>query len=184
MGEEAAFKELFVQITPVLDTFLIKLTKGEAETNELIQEVFIRIWLSRHLLTDIDHPRSWIYGIASHVSFAWIKNKMRRRALLNQVANLQNNTSFLQTVSQDKRLYLHDLKKLVSGAIDRLSPQRRKIYLLSREKGMTIPEIAAYLKLSSNTVKNTLVAALGEIRDRLKSEGYELPILILAWLVR
>lgn len=174
---------MFIQYTPQLNAFLTKLTNGEAETNELIQEIFIRIWLSRHLLDGIEQPSSWINGIAANVSFAWIKNRIRRRMLIDRVSGKQTQEPSIQAASPDKQIYLHDLQKLVARAVNHLSPQRRKIYQLSREQNMTIPEIADHLQISASTVKNTLVTALREIREYLNSAGYELLLFMVACMI-
>ncbi|MBO9573192.1 MAG: sigma-70 family RNA polymerase sigma factor, partial [Chitinophagaceae bacterium] len=141
------------------------------------QEIFLRIWLSRHLLNDVENPGSWINGIASHVSYSWLRSRIKQRTLVTGI------TDSRPADIHEPPVYIYDLQRLVANAIDRLSPQRKKVYTLSRDKGMTIPEIADDLKLSPSTVKNTLVAALSEIREQLKFAGYELPAIILAWLI-
>lgn len=102
---------------------------------------------------------------------------MRQRAHQQQVSS-----SPLQTATSDRHIFFRDLKRIIEDAVDKLSPQRRKIFLLSRENGLTVPEISQQLNLSVNTVKNTLISALVEIRRHLKNSGYEFPILLLSCL--
>jgi RNA polymerase sigma-70 factor (ECF subfamily) len=72
--------------------------------------------------------------------------------------------------------------KLIGEAVAQLPMQAKRIYLLSREKGMKIPEIAAELSLSPSTVKNSLVRSLQTIRNYLQQAGHLLPFLLL-WLL-
>ena len=103
--------------------------------------------------------------------------------LIDRVSGKQTQEPSIQAASPDKQIYLHDLQKLVARAVNHLSPQRRKIYQLSREQNMTIPEIADHLQISASTVKNTLVTALREIREYLNKAGYELLLFMVACMI-
>lgn len=177
LGDEKSFRQLFISYAPQLSDFFSRITHDTYETDDCIQEIFSRIWLSRHLLSPVENPRAYIYGIASHVSVSWIKKRMRQRTQQRQLSPGQ-----LQTVTSDRHIFFRDLKRMIEDAVNKLSPQRRKIYLLSRERGLTVPEISEQLNLSSNTVKNTLISALSEIRRHLKNSGYEFPVLFLSCL--
>jgi RNA polymerase sigma-70 factor (ECF subfamily) len=67
---------------------------------------------------------------------------------------------------------LMEIREALLHAVDELSPQRQKVYWLSREEQLTIPEIADKLRLSSSTVKHTLMAALNGIREYLEKAGF------------
>lgn len=77
---------------------------------------------------------------------------------------------------------INEIKKLVAQAVAQLSEQRKRIYLLSRNEGMTIPEIALALQISPNTVKNALVISLKQIREYLARHGYTLSVLAILFL--
>jgi RNA polymerase sigma-70 factor (ECF subfamily) len=69
---------------------------------------------------------------------------------------------------------LKEVRRLIIEAVGRLPAQRRRIYQMSRDEEMKIPEIAERLGISPNTVKNTLVVSLGFIRHYLAERGHEL----------
>ena len=69
---------------------------------------------------------------------------------------------------------LKEVHQLIIEAVGQLPAQRRRIYQMSRDEGMKIPEIAERLGISPNTVKNTLVMSLGFIRKYLAERGHEL----------
>ena len=174
-SDENAFEQLFHLYLPKLTPFALKLTGDREAAREMIQETFLRIWLSRDRLLDVKNPSAYIYTILSNQCFKFLKRKMPPQPLSEQPA----------TDDPHAAINLQELKKLVAQAVANLSEQRRKVFILSREKGMTIPEIASELGLSPNTVKNTLVSALQAIREYLQSQGYQLPtILILSFLIK
>jgi RNA polymerase sigma factor (sigma-70 family) len=78
-----------------------------------------------------------------------------------------------------EQLSLRETQRLISEAIAQLPPQRRRIFSMSRHQGMNIPEIAQALSLSPNSVKNTLVLALRDIRAHLERNGQLTPLMIL-----
>ena len=76
-------------------------------------------------------------------------------------------------------LQLNELQRHVQEVVKELPPQRRRIYQLSRDEGMSREEIATYLNISKSTVKNSIFTSLQLIREHLKRAGYLLALLIL-----
>jgi RNA polymerase sigma-70 factor (ECF subfamily) len=179
-GDEAAFNNLYRRYIPILVPFLRKFTRADVPADEIIQETFIRLWLGRDKLPEIEQPRSWIFKIASHVAFSWLKKDLRYQQV---VSNMHTATAAAgQHDAVNEHLHLLETRRLIQQAVNSLSGQRKKIYLLSREQGLTIPAIAEQLQLSPNTVKNALVRALADIRQHLQQAGYQLPLLLLILL--
>ncbi|MBO9727983.1 MAG: sigma-70 family RNA polymerase sigma factor [Chitinophaga sp.] len=175
-GDEAAFKQLFYTYGPQFQPLVIHLTKVPAVTEDIIQETFLRVWMSRDKLPGIENPRSWLLRILFHQSFSYL----RRQAVHQKAMNLLAADADLQFTTEEAVAFTATLR-LINEAVLALPPQARRIYLLSREKGKKIPEIAAELSLSPNTVKNSLVRSLHAIRKYLETAGYVLPFWLL-WL--
>ncbi|GEP96111.1 RNA polymerase sigma factor [Chitinophaga cymbidii] len=173
-GDEAAFRELFHIYTPLLRPLIYKLTKTEHVIEDILQEVFFSIWMSRAQLPAIENPRSWILKIAFHDCFGYL----RKAAVRNRQGPAATE------VFEDTKLEFRETARLVQEAVAQLPPQARKVYLLSRQEGMKLTEIAEELQLSLQTVKNTLSRALKSIRGYLASRGVFLPLLLLwYWLL-
>jgi RNA polymerase sigma-70 factor (family 1) len=175
-GDEKAFAELFRIYVPRLENFVLSITKNEMLVDEVIQESFVRIWLNRERLATVDYPKTWIYRIVSYVCFYYLRKQALKQRIIDQVAEEgeQHNPT-------EELLGLKDLENIIQRAIDRLTPSQQKIYRLSREKGLKIPEIASQLGITSSTVKNTLVTSLRSIREYAASQGFTLSVLIL-WM--
>jgi len=165
-GDEKAFSSLFNLFLPRLYPSVIKLTKSESAVEEIIQETFIKVWLNRDKLGEMENPGGWIFRVASNQCYDYL----RARALNDQL--------FVSTAIEPgginithEWLDLKEVKRLIESAVSDLPEQRKKIYMLSRHQGKTIPEIAEILQLSPHTVKNALVTSLKFIREYLVRHG-------------
>jgi RNA polymerase sigma-70 factor (ECF subfamily) len=178
-GDEAAFRRLFHAYVPQLRPLVMHITKTAAITEDIIQETFLKLWISRDKLIDIDNPRSWILRIVFHQSFSWL----RRQAVHHKAMDIIQLPDNVLVNSTEETLAYKTVVKLIGTAVQQLPPQAKRIYLLSRENGLKIPEIATKLHISPSTVKNSLVRSLHTIRKYLEASGHLIPAFLL-WLFR
>ncbi|HEY9259700.1 RNA polymerase sigma factor [Chitinophaga sp.] len=174
-GDEDAFRQLFYGVLPWLTPFIGSMVKTGEGTQEIVQETFIRIWLSRDKLPALQEPKAWIIRVATNECFTYFHKQTYRRKI-NQV--LEGATAMDANVGED-RLQMKETQLLIQRAVNTLPPQRKKIYQMSREQGLKTPEIADQLQCSHSYVKNTLTAALSHIREYLTAAGKIIPLLIL-----
>lgn len=179
-GDEAAFRELFHAYLPQLQPLVMHLTKTASVTEDVIQETFLRVWLSRDKLPGIENPRSWLLRIVFYQCFTWLRRRAVHYKALDAMAQGQEESELRSTT--EEAVAYSAMLRLVSEAVQQLPAQAKRIYLLSREKGLRIPEIAEQLGLSPNTVKNSLVRSLQAIRKHMEASGHWLPVLILWWM--
>jgi RNA polymerase sigma-70 factor (family 1) len=173
-GDEQAFRELYQRYDALLYPFLRKLARSERDAQEIIQETFIKIWLSRDKLYEIEQPRAWIFRAAANTSHNWLKrNLVAQKAEQEHLLSVAGNTDTIEL-----QLGARDLQQLLHRIIAEMPEQRRRIYLMHRQEGMKVSEIAAELQISVSTVKNTLSIAVKNIREKLGEAGYILSLLI------
>ena len=170
-GDEAAFSTLFYAYLDILQTFIMKLTRSSTDTEEVVQETFMRLWMGRDKLVDVRSLHAWIYTIAANECYKFLKKRSSREQGLAPIDNLGEAEGSDDAVVEG--LNLKEVHQLIIEAVGRLPAQRRRIYQMSRDEGMKIPEIAERLGISPNTVKNTLVMSLGFIRKYLGERGLE-----------
>lgn len=173
-GDEVAFRQLFQAYAPQLQPVIMHLTKTTSVTEDIIQETFLRLWISRDKLPEIENPRSWILRIVFHQSFSWLRRQAIHHKALGAMPLHENAVS-----TTEEEVIYHSVVKTIAEAVQQLPAQAKRIYLLSRERGLKIPEIALKLGLSPNTVKNSLVRSLRSIRERIEQAGHYLPLLLL-----
>lgn len=177
-GDEQAFKQLFLSYAPFLEPTLTKLVKNKTAAEDLLQEVFLRIWLYRDQLISIENPRSWILRIVYNRAFSYLAGENKYRGHLEALPDTAT------APDPEEMLFYNNIRRLVGEAVEQLPAQQKKIYQLSREHGMRAADIAAQLNLSPQTVKNTLGRAVQGIRGYLEAAGYTVPVFLLTFFFR
>jgi RNA polymerase sigma-70 factor (family 1) len=172
-GNESAFEELFHLYVPQIEPVISKMVKSEAVAKDLIQDIFLSLWLSREKLAAVDSPRNWIFKISYNRTYSWLEQQSTRSNATMELPDSSNHT--------EESVYFAETARLVKEAIRHLPAQTQKIYLLSREEGLKNAEIAERLNLSLQTVKNTLYNAGKAIKEFLSRHGVELPLLLIIY---
>lgn len=175
-GDEQAFSVFFNHHYPLVRPFVIRFFKDQDQIEDAMQEVFIRVWLNRDKLPAIENVVAWLRTITSHVCINALRKDITREMHYKQSADFSANTPTTPAES----FLASEIRKLVSQAVEKMPPARRRIYLLSRAEGLKPVEIAAELSLSVNTVRNVLVSALKEIREYLIAHGHLISLFFLS----
>jgi len=175
-GDEEAFADLFDHYYTLLRPFVWKFTQSPMETEDILQETFIRVWLSRDKLPDVDNLHSWIFTIASRQCLTLMRGNLSNRKKMGALQQ-QESTRSIETPADTAQVA--EITRLVTIVVNQMPLQRQRIYRMSREEGLKPAAIADKLSLSVQTVKNVLVTALKEIRDQLTAAGHLMSLLYL-----
>lgn len=165
-GDESAFRTVYVAYTNYLRRYAFKIVKSDAAAEEIVQTVMIKVWLHR---TVIDPGRSfegWLRTITRNATFDYLKEIGRNRVLQDRI---REDIQYLSGQHADAPLQEKEFMELYDAAIRLLPPQQQKVFHLSRDLDMSHAEIAHQLSISSNTVRNHMVAALGYLRRYFKT---------------
>ena len=167
-GDEEAFKLLFNKYAKRLFGIARQYLNDDKESEEIVQEVFYKIWLHRG---DIQPERSFVSYIA-RIAKNIIINQTRRR-LVKQAYLDSFGTPQTQNMSQTERhVIFNEIRTIVEEIVNGLPPKRKEIFMLSRYEGRTTKEIAQQLRISERTVEGQINKALKTLRKQLKSHGY------------
>lgn len=177
-GDESAFAVFFNHYYVRLRPFVARFFNDSARAEEALQETFIRVWLHRDKLPEIDNTNAWVYTICSRVCLTEMRRDLSRRRGLQEL-RLADDPSSVMPVDTP---HLADISRLINEAVARMPAARRRIFLMSREEGLKPAAIAQKLSLSVNTVRNTLVAALKNIREHLEESGHLISLFFL-WII-
>jgi RNA polymerase sigma-70 factor (family 1) len=179
-GDEKAFAALYALYYQKLHKFLLKATQHQEETSlDILQEAFLRVWLNRDRLLEIENFQAWIFKVVSTEALTLIRKELHLKTKADRLKLLieKDEKSFIE-----KNLEIAELKNIIKQAVERLPQQRQTIYILSRDEGLSPQEIATKLNISLNTVYNTLTSALKSIRQELTNAGYGIYLSILILL--
>lgn len=163
-GDESAFRKIYDSYRPKIYAYALHLTEHESLADDIIQDVFLKVWINRHSLVNITNFNAWLYAIArNHIADA-MKAIAKERISHKQWGRIiPMGSNHVEEAMADK-----ENQYLLQQALSKLSPQQRLIYHLTRDAGAKHAEIAGQLNISRNTVKTHLVHALRSIRTYLQ----------------
>ncbi len=178
-GDSLAFRQIYEDYQGRIFLFAYRLTKSKAAAEEIVQEVFVKLWERREKLNVEKNFSAYILTITKNLVLDGL-----RRAALDKKAQRQI-YAHMQALrsSPAEQMVQKELERLHRQAINSLSPQRRRVYLLSREEELSYEQIAARLGISRNTVRNIMSEALQGIREYI-SRHPDLSCLIIAVIIQ
>jgi len=166
-GDLRAFNELFDRYGKRLYHFSMGYLKSTADAEEIVQEVFLKIWNNREELSVQKSFESYLFTIAKNGILNTIRKSKSEQVYLNYIKIHPEKNVLL-----DDELNFNELEKAYKEAVEQLSPRRKEIFLLSREQSLSNAEIAEKMNISVKTVENQMTLALSEIRKDLRSLGF------------
>lgn len=166
-GDENAFKLLFNEYWDNIYGVAFMMTKSREAAKDVVQEVFIKVWLQREELPKKESFRDFLFIITRNHILSELRKKRRAECLTDELRTYSNDN---EQVADEGLLY-KESAALIQEAVERLSPQQREVYLLSREKGWSQEQIAAHLGISKSTIKTHMSRALTTIRLYLEANA-------------
>lgn len=173
-GDQRAFQDLYHLYSKRILINTIRMVKDEDEAQEILQDVFIRLWNSRKNI-DPDKPfRSYLLSINQNL----VRDFFRREALDRkmQATLITQSTELYDHIESD--LYFKESSALLQRAIDALPLQRRRIYTLCKIEGKSYNEVAEIMGITVPTVGNQLVKATQSIKAYFHAAKTYIAILV------
>lgn len=174
-GDERAFTELFRQFHPKVYQAGILLTSSPELAEELVQDIFLKLWLMREQLTRIEDFQSYLFILARNQLYG----KLKRQAKFQKIKGTIENSLPAYSTETDEFIINRNYRDLLEKAIAQLTPQQQQVFRLSKLNGLKREEVAEQLQIQPNTVKEHLAKAIKHIRAYFIKQGYTPGILLL-----
>lgn len=179
-GDHYAFDQLFNKYGSSLFSFVASVLKDESDAEEVVQDVFLKIWEKRRDLDPSLSFKSYLFTIALNTTKNRYRKKLQAEKYKQDVALKLN----LNQTSDFDAIEYRNLLDYVDKIIEKLPPSRREIFILSKKDGLKNLEIAKLLNISEQTVKNQLVSAMKFLRSESARDGNELGLLFFLLFYR
>ena len=176
-GREEAFTQLYLRYSPTIYNALMVYIKDEHQADDLLQNVFVRLWEKRGELTAIQSLENYLFILARNL----VLNHIKRKAIEENVHQVLRSRLPESADSTENRMLEVEYKRLLREAIDALPPQQKQVYLMATDASMTYDEMAVNMELSKLTIKKHLELARKSIRAHINARlhGYvALPFLL------
>jgi RNA polymerase sigma-70 factor (family 1) len=175
-GDALAFAEIYNQYRSKIYLYACHLCKSTDLAEEIVQEVFIRIWQKREQINTGLNFGAYIKKITLNHVLNHLKKVAREKALQEELFTY---ITIIKNSTEDNLLE-KELLKTYHEAIEQLPTQKKLIYQMSRDQDMSHDEIAQELAISKNTVKNHMVEATKFIRNYVNKNGSVICFIIAA----
>jgi len=162
---------LYRDHAPALFRFLFRLSGNEPDTKDILQEIFVRLAKSPHLLDGIAAPRSYLFRMAHRLVIDRHRRDQTRQHYDDRV--YQERDSFVrpEPLADDVAW----IQKSLASSLDTLPPEQKAVVVLKVWEEMTFAEIAEVLEISANTAASRYRYALDKLRDALRPLYRDLP---------
>ena len=162
-GEERAFQELVDRYQTRLLNFIYRTIGDRERAEDLVQEVFIRVYRHLHRFDRSKKFSTWIYTIASNLAKNELRNRSRNPLVLFQSIRKhwqqedERPLQFEDSASRpDDMFRKRHLRELVEQSVDRLPEHHRQVFVLRELEGKSYEEIAEITECNLGTVKSRL----------------------------
>src|ERR1700760_163684 len=178
--DENAFRLLFDQYKDRLFLYINGIIKSKEVSEEIVMDVFLKIWLGKEIVKEIENFDAFLFRVAYNKSIDFLRSAARDPKLRDLV---WNEIQVAGGMTADQQVITREYEKKLREAISQLSPQRRLVYQMSREKGFSHVDIARQLQLSKHTVSNHIVESQRFIRSYL-IRHLDIAVTVLFFLLR
>lgn len=173
-GDRNAFAALYQQYVSELYHYVYLFVKSKEDSEEIVQEIFVKIWNKREMLEEVTSFKSYIFKSAKNLLLDEIrKNAVKARAL--QAIKPESEEGFEKT---DDQLIYKEHYQIAERAISNLPEKRRAIFLMRTREELSLDEIAERLSISKSVVKKQLYAGLSFVRKYMQDNECLLIIIL------
>lgn len=164
---DSSLEELFNYYYPRLFNFSKSFLKIEDGIDDILQEVFVKIWQNRKIIKTADTFNSYIFTITRNLLLNELRSRLKRKNIKDEVRKL----SIASEYSLLEQIEYQDLKDKIDNVVNELPERQKEIFVLSRSEGLSHKEIAKKLNISTKTVEYHITQAIRFLKGELMTAG-------------
>lgn len=176
-GDLEAFNWVFEKYGDRLFGFALKYLKSKEATEELVQEIFLKVWLNRNSLKKDTSLKSYLFTISYHDICKFFRKKQQLEMLKGKIGSFSD-----ISVDTEEQIDYHSTLEQIERLIEKLTPQQRIIFTKSRKEGKSTREIAEEMHLAPGTVDNHISAALKFLRKHISDKDLALALILAVFI--
>lgn len=164
-GDQHAFRIIYDRYGKKVYTYALQLLHSEVEAEEMMQEVFLKIWLMGKGISEISNLEAYLRTLTKNRSL----NVLRRMVLEGKIEKALGLQWREESSETEDEILISDVRNVLNKAIDLLPQQQKQVYLLCQQEGLKYEEAAERLNLSPMTVQTHMKRALKSVRTYVKA---------------
>ncbi|WEK34244.1 MAG: RNA polymerase sigma-70 factor [Candidatus Pseudobacter hemicellulosilyticus] len=163
-GDPQAFESLYRQFRSTTFSIALHFVKSPFGAEEVTQEVYVGVWISRAGLRDVENIEAYLYTSTFNKAVQYLKKQKNQEEVMVWAADQGEDQ---HNVTEELVTY-REISRSLQAAIEQLPPQKKIIYRLNKEQGLSYKDIADKLNISPHTVKNHLVETMKILKQSLR----------------
>lgn len=169
-GDEVAFELVFYKYKGKLYDFVKRSLPHEADPENIVQEVFVKLWVTRAALDPQQSLNAYLYTIARNEVFGHLRKLLVRKKYMEELHHQMIESSD----TTNRQIEYDELESIILKIIDEMPEKRRQIFRESRVVGLSYREISEKHHISENTVDTQIRKALSFLKTKLKNYSFSL----------
>jgi RNA polymerase sigma-70 factor (family 1) len=173
--DQLAYKELFSSLYPSLFQFVSGIIKCRQPAEEIVSDLFLKIWEKRKTLEEIHNLRVYCFVAARHLSINQLEKQKRQHS-----ANIEDYKTRLVHPAPDpeQSMISAEMMRRIHDVVEELPPRCKLSFKLVKEYGFKYREAAEILQVSEKTIENQLSIALKKISSAIHFDiGRSIPVI-------
>ncbi len=169
-GDSTAFEEIFSRYKNRIYNYAYRFLGNEAYTEEIVQELFLKVIKQRDKYEPRAKLSTWLYTIVRNLCFDKLKRRSVRKTISQQAESNFPDFGVISKAGPDQEDLLHhkQLQAILQQAVSRLSPEQREVFLMRTKLTLPFVEIAEVLGVPESTLKSRMCYALKKLREDLE----------------
>lgn len=160
-GDHNAFETIFLAYYNKTKTFIYGYIKSVSDSEELTENIFVNLWINRRSIDTSKSFDAYLHTIARNTAINFLNHKYMHLTYTNNFEGQECSST------SEEDLIAKELGLLIDDIVEKMPEQRKQIYILSRNEGLTNTEIAERLNTTKRNVESQLSLALKEIRKAI-----------------
>jgi len=167
-GDQAAFKEVYTAFYKRLYQFALAIVKTREIAEEIVEDVFIRIWQQKATLPTIHNLRVYLYTATKNTALNYLARKAKE-SMTEPFDHIHIDLSS-SAITPEQILITDEMYQKIRGAVEALPPRCKMIFKLVREDGLRYKEVSEILNIAVNTIDAQMAIAVKRIAAALATE--------------
>jgi RNA polymerase sigma-70 factor (ECF subfamily) len=172
-GDQFAFRQVYHCFHKRLFHFALALVKTKEAAEEIVEDVFIRLWNNRITITGINNLKIYLYTATKNTALNYLSKKARE-SVTEPFDNIDIELSET-AISPEEILITAEIYKNIRNAVEALPPRCKMIFKLIREDGLRYKEVAEILNISVNTIDAQMAIAVKRIAEAVRKDLEKFP---------
>lgn len=173
--DEQAFRKFFDHYKTIFYATAFKMVQAAVIADDIVQEVFVTLWIKRKLVAAADCPKSYVFSILHNCIYAHFRKLVLEQKLKSKISCVEESNEN----PIEKILFEKETRTLLNDIINQLPPQQKLVFQLAKQDGFSRDKIATMLNISPNTVRNHLSTALQYLRNFYKKSELAIACIVI-----